>query len=122
MDLKISSEVLYVWPNGFNFNERSSDQWIEIYDSQYIGAEKMIEKKAYYLSSRKNPGGDHFRDREFLYEDCYIKLDGGNQIQGSKSTRTIHAFSPEVFNLKKLAKQLGLPLPRDSELITSLER
>ena len=104
--IRKANEILYVYENGFFYKDRPKDEWIPLHEQQYLHASSYIRQEGLWVPSAENMAED------FLLGDCFIRMNQINRLQGSKSTKTIQAFSNEDYNFERLAKRLNLPLPR----------
>jgi len=109
--MKEPPQQTYFYNDGYN--DRPSDgNPLKITQQQYYRAVRLLENGGFYLSMQSNPNGDNFKEREFLFEDCLIRLNRMSQLREGRDTKEIRVFSEQNYYLEKLAESLDLPLPQ----------
>ncbi len=88
---------------------------VKISERQYKEAVRALKEDGCYIPTDDNPSGeDVFKEREFLMENCDVKLNASSQLHNGKNTKVIRTFAKENdrYSLERLAENLNLPLPQ----------
>ena len=112
--MNLALQQTYYFEDGFRFIPQDGFP-LRITGKQYYGAVKSLREQGCYIPSEDNPDGkDNFKEREFLMENCFVRLNASSQLHEGRETKVIRIFTGmnDRYPLEKITEELGLSLPQ----------